>query len=153
MVRPESSARIRDTVLVRAPDLEAAERVLTTINELPGVDPPAYTYPESGLAGLGAHKPLDRLIGSAPTWHKALAALQQSEEICVIGWSASPYDTMARFHFASVLNLPETRPRRVVIVDPKVCEQIKSYRSIFGDVEPIGQCAERVDWDSLLGGS
>jgi hypothetical protein len=54
-------------------------------------------------------------------------------------------------HFASVRDLPETRPRRVVIVDPKVCEQMTNYRAIFGKVEPIGQCAERVDWDSLLG--
>ena len=150
VVRPESSARIRDTVLVRAPDLETAKQVLTTVNEPPGVDPPAYTYPESGLAGLGAQKPLDRLIGSAQTWHNALAALRQAEEIYVIGWSASPYDMMARFHFASVRELPEARPARVVVVDPNVGKQIANYKAIFKDLEPIEQCAERVDWDSLL---
>lgn len=152
MVRPESSVRIRDTVLVRAPDLETAGRVLTTVNEPPGVDPPAYTYPEPGLAGLGAHKPLDHLIGSATTWHNALAGLRETDEIYVVGWSASPYDTMARFYFTSVLNLPEPRPRRVVIVDPKVCDQITNYKAIFKDVESIGQYAQHVDWCSLLGG-
>ena len=50
-----------------------------------------------------------------------------------------------------MLNLPESEPKRVVVVDPKVCEQIQNYRSIFGEVEAIGQCAEHVDWESLLG--
>jgi len=136
----------KNFVLSRTPDLAAARAAARW-------DPLLETNksPWPGLAGLGPHKPLHRVIGSCVVWRKALHALREADEIYVIGWSASPYDTMARFHFASVLNLRETRPRRVVIVDPKVCEQIKSYRSIFGDVEPIAQCAERVDWDSLLG--
>jgi len=136
----------KNFVLCRTPNLAAARAAakwdpLLKTNESP--------WP--GLAGLGLHKPLHRVIGSCVVWRKALHALREADDIYVIGWSASPYDTMARFHFASVLNLPETRPRRVVVVDPKVCEQIKNYRAIFGNVEPIAQRAERVDWDSLLG--
>jgi hypothetical protein len=138
----------KNFVLSRAPNLAAA-RAAARWDPLLGTN----KSPWPGLAGLGLHKPLHRLIGGCVVWRKALRALQEADEIYVIGWSASPYDTMARFHFASVLNLPETRPRRVVVVDPKVCEQIKNYRSIFGEVEPIGQCAQRVDWHSLLGRS
>ncbi len=134
-------------VLTRVDSLEKAKGYY---KQHTGLSPGTPPWP--GLGGLGAHKPLHRLIGSGLVWVNALTSLREADEIYVIGWSASPYDTMARFHFASVLNLPETRTRRIVIVDPKVCEQIKNYRAIFGNVETIGQRAECVDWDSVLGG-
>jgi len=133
-------------VLYRASNLEIA-RLAYERESCPIGNP----VPHRGLAGLGSHKPLHRLVGSGEVWVKTFDAFREADEIYVIGWSASPYDTMGRFHFASVLNLPESKPKRVVVVDPKVCEQIKNYRSIFGEVEAIAQCAEHVDWDSLLG--
>jgi len=132
-------------VLYRAADLNIA-RLAYERESAPIFDP----VPRRGLAGLGPYKPLHRLVGSGEVWLKAFDAIREADEIYVIGWSASPYDTMARFHFASVLNLPECKPKRVVVVDPKVGEQIKNYRSIFGEVEAIPQCAEHVDWDSVL---
>lgn len=133
-------------VLTRVDTLEKAKGYY---RQHTGLSPGTAPWP--GLGGLGVHKPLHRLIGSGLVWVNALTELKEADEIYVIGWSASPYDTMARFHFASVLALRESQPSRVVVVDPNVCKQIANYKAIFKDVEPIGQCAERVDWDSLLG--
>ena len=120
-----------------------------------GFRPPAYTYPDAGLAGFGAHKPLDRLIGSAATWHNALTALRDANEIYVIGWSASPYGNFARFHFASVLAIRDKPLNRVVVVDPKVHQQFQNYRAIFREVEPIAKKVEelkQLDWQRLFAG-
>jgi hypothetical protein len=111
-----------------------------------------FSFPNRpAMGGLGRVKPLHEIPGIGFVWSRAFDVLRNADAIYVIGWSASEYDLMARFHFASVLNLPESKPKRVVVVDPNVCEQIKNYRSIFGEVEAIGQCAEHVVWDSLLG--
>ena len=58
-----------------------------------------------GIAGLGQYKPLHKLPGSAKTWVEAFKALREAEEVYVIGFSMSPYDTMVRFHFTAVLRL------------------------------------------------
>jgi len=134
-------------VLYRAADLQLAQRAYEA-ETLPLM----ADSPRRGLAGLGTHKPLHELVGSGLVWVKAFDVLKVADEIYIVGWSASPYDAMARFHFASVLDLRETQPS-LVVVDPKVCKQNANYKAIFKDVEPIGQYAERVDWDSLLGRS
>ena len=54
---------------------------------------------EIGIAGLGRYKPLHQLVGTGPTWNEAFKALEEAEDIFVIGFSLSPYDTMASFHF------------------------------------------------------
>jgi len=105
------------------------------------------------MGGLGRVKPLHEIPGIGFVWSRAFEVIKSAEAIYVIGWSASPYDVMARFHFASVLALRQIPLSRVVVVDPKVCEQITNYRAIFGEVKAIGECAECVDWDSLLGKS
>lgn len=109
--------------------------------------------PRPGLAGLGAHKPLHRLVGSGVVWANAFRALEGADEIYVIGWSASPYDMMARFHFASLLlGTREKAPRRIVVIDPNVGRQYGNYAAIFGDkLETIAKGVEDVDWSVVLG--
>jgi len=107
--------------------------------------------PRPGLAGLGPHKPLHELAGSAVVWTNAFKALKEADEIYVIGWSASPYDMMARFHFASVLGLREKPLDRVVVVDPNVHKQIDNYRTIFGDkIIAVPYGVEEADWPAPL---
>lgn len=107
--------------------------------------------PRPGLGGLGAHKPLHRLVGSGLVWATALNSMRQADEIYVIGWSASPYDSMARLLFATALNQRTNSPTRVVIVDPNVDKQISNYQAIFGKVEPVAKCLQDVDWTEVLG--
>lgn len=102
-----------------------------------------------GIAGLGRYKPLHELIGSGPTWNEAFRALKEAEKIIVIGFSMSPYDTMASFHFRSVLGLRDTSPR-ILVVDPHATCNKANYISVFGDrVELIDKRAEEVEWSKL----
>src|SRR3990172_4146259 len=61
-----------------------------------------------GLAGLGSHKPLHALPGSWRTWRMAFKALKDAEVVYTIGFSLSPYDTMARFHIGALMRQRET---------------------------------------------
>lgn len=132
-------------VLARVPSLAEAERYNAQHTGLS-----AGTAPWPGLGGLGLHKPLHRLLGSGVVWRRGLDALSEADEIYVVGWSASPYDTMARFHFASVLALRSVAPARVVVIDPRVVEQRANYTAVFGDFEPIARCVEDLDWGEVL---
>ena len=67
-----------------------------------------------GITGLGQHKPLHKLPGSAETWFEAFKALTEADEIYVIGFSMSAYDTMVRFHFTSVLRARENPLKRTL---------------------------------------
>jgi hypothetical protein len=67
-----------------------------------------------GITGLGQYKPLHRLPGSAKTWVEAFKVLKEAEEIYVIGFSMSPYDTMVRFHFTSVVRTRQNPLKRTV---------------------------------------
>lgn len=105
-----------------------------------------------GLAGLGQYKPLHTLPGSALTWNVAFKALSAADEVWTIGFSMSPYDTMVRFHFGSVVGLRQQPPSRVVVVDPNAEALAKSFRGVFGSAKLclLSQLAENVDWPKML---
>lgn len=102
-----------------------------------------------GIAGLGSYKPLHKLVGSGVVWRNANFAIKSTKEIYIIGWSASPFDTMARFYFNSMLNQREIPPSRIVVVDPNVGDG-ENYKAVFGEVIPVEKRVEEVDWDELL---
>ncbi len=112
---------------------------------------------EIGIAGLGRYKPLDALPGSGEVWANAERALDQVDEVYVIGFFLSPFDTMARLHFAGVMSeraKKQNMPQRVVLIDPYADSRLVTFRSVFGPnvrIEPIQKPAEEVDWSSLLG--
>lgn len=104
-----------------------------------------------GLAGLGRYKPLHMLVGSAPTWLRAFKALQEAEEVFVIGFSMSPYDSMTRFHFTSVVRAREKPPNRVVVTDPNAEDLAQAFASVFGNTITLNVAkAQDVDWGKLL---
>jgi hypothetical protein len=105
-----------------------------------------------GIAGLGQYKPLHKVLGSGQTWAKAFKALTEAEEIYVIGFSMSPYDTMVQFHFTSVVRARKNPLKRTVVIDPNASSLADSYRTVFGDpLEPIDQKAECINWREMLG--
>jgi len=78
-----------------------------------------------------------------------------AEEIYVVGFSLSPFDTMARLHLAGVMcerakkNLPTT----IVLIDPNARKLKADFKSIFRADTPITiyqQKAEIADWSELL---
>ncbi len=104
-----------------------------------------------GLAGLGRYKPLHQLPGSASTWFGAFKALDEADEICVIGFSMSPYDTMTRLHFTGVMRRRNKPPLGVVVIDPGVVNLAPRFFSVFGySIKLMSQKAEDVDWGRLL---
>jgi hypothetical protein len=77
--------------------------------------------------------------------------LKEADEIYVIGFSMSAYDTMARFHFGSVIREREEKPGKVVVVEPRAAKLAETYLSVFG--RPIAlkvTKAEDVDWAELM---
>lgn len=104
-----------------------------------------------GLAGLGRYKPLHRLVGSACVWGNAFQALMQADQIYIVGFSLSPYDTMSRFHFASVMCERKKPLEKVLIIDPDAETLVQSFRPVFGDaIDPRAEKAEQVDWREVL---
>jgi len=136
--------------LLRIPDDKLADRIenrfLQKGNKQYGI----------GIAGLGRYKPLDALPGSGPVWDTAGRALYQADEIYAIGFSLSPFDTLARLHFAGVMCERARKnklPKKIVLVDPHACSLKEDYEAVFGletPLETIENCAEDVDWTSLL---
>ena len=106
-----------------------------------------------GLAGLGRYKPLHKLPGTAPTWLAAFEALKEAREIYVIGFSMSPYDTMARFHFTSVIAEREKPLTKAMVIDPNASSFASTFSSVFRRQPiPIVSSAEDIeDWSTLLG--
>lgn len=105
-----------------------------------------------GLSGLGSHKPLHRLPGSAKTWFTAFEALHSADEIYVVGFSMSIYDTMTRFHFTSVINDRHNPPSKVIIIDPNAEQLVETSSIVFGRLPTLVSLkAENVDWQSTLG--
>lgn len=137
-------------VLLRIPDDKLANRIenrfLQKSNKQYGI----------GIAGLGRYKPLDKLPGSGAVWDNAGRMLYRADEVYAIGFSLSPFDTMARLHFAGVMydraksnKLPPT----ITLVDPFACSLKSDYQAVFGHETPleiIQKHAEDVDWKSQL---
>ncbi len=105
-----------------------------------------------GLAGLGRYKPLHRLPGSGPTWLAGFEALKNADELYVVGFSMSPYDTMTRFHFTSVIRSRSRLPERAVVIDPNA-DELKDVMSVVFGQQPelIASAAQDVDWQQVLG--
>ena len=104
-----------------------------------------------GLAGLGSYKPLHRLPGSALTWVAAFDALRRAAELCVIGFSMSPYDAMTRFHFGSVMHARKHPVEKALVVDPNANRLARVFSDIFA-VSPTREPkpAQDADWGKLL---
>jgi len=139
-----------DYVLLRIPDCKLAGRIENRIFQQSNKE---YYI---GVTGLGRHKPLDKLPGSGPVWHNAGRALYQADEIYAIGFSLSPFDTMARLHFAGVMcdrASKKKSPKKMTLIDPSASSLKENYQAVFGSelrVEIIAQRAEAVDWANLL---
>ena len=106
----------------------------------------------SGLAGLGQHKLLHKLPGSARTWSAAFKALKKAEEIYVVGFSMSHYDSMVQLHFTSVIREREIPPK-AVIVDPNAKDIKENYRAMFGDdfrLTLVEEKAQNIDWNKIV---
>lgn len=134
-----------DEILYRVSGLDEAKRCFREF--IDGTCKSDFVSP--GIAGLGGYKPLSKLIGSGDVWRNANNALKAAEEIYIIGWSASIFDTMARFYFCSMLNQREKVPGRIVVVDPNVGDG-NQYTPVFGNVTPVAEKLEDVNWDELL---
>jgi len=134
-----------DEVLYRVSDLDEADRCFREFIDSTSTS----DYARPGIAGLGAYKPLSKLAGSGEVWRNANFSLKYAKEVYIIGWSASTFDTMARFYFCSMLNQREEPPSRIVVIDPKVGDG-SHYRPVFGDVTPVAKRVEDVNWNELL---
>ncbi len=138
-----------DSVLLRIPDDSLANRIGNRILQMNNKQ---YRI---GIAGLGRYKPLDAIPGSGQVWYNARRVLCQADEIYVIGFSLSPFDTMARLHFAGVMcerAKKQKMPTRIVLIDPCANDRLPNFNSVFGParIQPIPKRAEEVDWSSLL---
>jgi hypothetical protein len=109
-----------------------------------------------GIAGLGRYKPLDQMPGTGEVWHNAGRALYKADEIYAIGFSLSPYDTMARLHFAGAMceRAKKNRlPQKITLIDPSTNDSLEAdYRAVFGrqtPLEAVQKRAEEVDWAGL----
>jgi len=142
-----------DSVLLRIPDDRLANRIENRVFQM------GHKQYGIGIAGLGRYKPLDEIPGSGRVWHNAGRALYQADEIYVVGFSLSPFDTMARLHFARAMcerakNGRQSLPQKVVLIDPHACSLERRFREVFGPdvhIEPLQKPAEEIDWNTLLG--
>lgn len=134
-----------DEILYRVSDLDGTKRCFERFTGL--ATERSFAWP--GLAGLGSNKSLHNLVGSGVIWKNANHTLKSAKEIYIVGWSASPFDTMARFYFCSMLYQRKIPPSRIVVVDPNVGDG-ENYKAVFGEVIPVDKRVEEVDWDELL---
>lgn len=110
------------------------------------------------LGGLGLYKPLHRVPGLGFAWSRAGNALAAASTIVVVGFSLSPFDTMARLQLASAhLNRNESGLQRIIVIDPDPWNVIVDrYRKIYGNhVEaPLEHSTkaghQELDWGTLL---
>ncbi len=110
-----------------------------------------------GNAGLGSNKKLHNIPGSAKTWANAFRALRQAEQIYVVGFSMSPYDTLARFFFSICIQDRDKPPDKITVINPEAkdknkADEIKTnFTTIFGNnINLIGEKAKDVVWDDIL---
>jgi hypothetical protein len=140
-----------DYELIRIPDESLATRIENIVLQL------GHKRYEIGITGLGSYKPLHKLPGSGEVWVNAIMSLREAEEIYIIGFSLSPFDTMARLHFAGVMCKRAEKknlPSKVVLIDPKSKSLAENFHSVFGQdtpIETIEKPAEQVDWSAVLG--
>ena len=111
---------------------------------------------EIAIAGLGSYKPLSKLVGSGEIWNNAFRALRNCEQIYIIGFSLSPFDTMARLHFGSVMMERSKEKKNVLpqimLIDPIAGELKSNFKKVFGcsaSIDVIEKEGEEVDWSIL----
>ncbi|MEX2307878.1 MAG: hypothetical protein WD738_09820 [Pirellulales bacterium] len=117
---------------------------------------PANAQWGPALGGLGLYKPLHRVPGLGNAWERAGRAISRAESIIVVGFSLSPFDTMARLQLAAAkLYRKGDVTQRMIVADPSD-EVVERYRQIFGrEVETPLQCAsvcgyQDLDWSQIL---
>lgn len=110
-----------------------------------------------GIVGLGTYKRVSDLVGSGEIWRKnAYQALRDCEQIYVIGFSFSRFDTMARLFFGRVMMErfeKKIKLPKIILIDPDANNLNKRIESIFGRktiIELVPQEAEKVDWGEWL---
>jgi len=141
-----------DYVLMRIPDACIGSRI-----ENRDLQRAEKTYLISiAIAGLGRYKPLDKVPGTGEVWYNALKALSEADEVYIVGFSLSPFDTMARLHFAGAMLSRSEKDKsvpKVTIIDPCAHRLKPNFHAVFGSNAPIDTCqtsAEKVDWTQLL---
>lgn len=138
------------SVLLRVPDESIAGRVENRI-----LQSGSKQY-EIAIAGLGRYKPLSKLVGSGEIWNNALRAMHNCEQIYIIGFSLSPFDTMARLHFGGIM-MERTEQEKfglplITLIDPLASELKSNFESVFGcnaSIDIVEKEGEKVDWGFL----
>ncbi len=106
------------------------------------------------LGGLGRYKSLDKIPGLGVIWSNAMASLRSSEKVCVIGFSLSSYDIMARLNFCSIM-LKQTQHnmlQSITIIDPYAYEIKSNFQSVFGKdtkFNLINEKIETINWSNI----
>lgn len=102
-----------------------------------------------GIAGLGAYKKLHEIPGLGHVWTRGMGALYRADIAIVVGFSMSDFDAMAQMQFAEVARErnAESRPLRVIVVDPFLDETTKDrFQRVFRTVDFIKKAHEEIDW-------
>ena len=110
-----------------------------------------------GLAGVQARiceRPIgiydEKITCSAKTWVNAFNSLSKANQIYVVGFSMSQYDTMTRFYFSLCMQERKHTPDKIIVIVPEACKMVSTYTNIFVMATGIAKKAEEVDWDNLL---
>jgi len=139
-----------DCVLLQVPDSSVANRIENWVVQKGNKQ---YMI---GIAGLGSRKPLHKLPGTGEIWYNSRKALNEADDMWIIGFSLSPFDIMARLQFAGVMRSRTEKgnlPKKITIVNPCDEDPTPNFQSVFGSEVPIKRCkkgAEEVDWSAEL---
>jgi len=108
----------------------------------------------SSISGLGRYKPLSKMVGSGEIWKNSFNAIHNCEKIYIIGFSLSPFDTMARLNFGGVMmerNQKNVGSPLINLIDPYASKLEPNFRSVFGcSIKVIEKKGEELDWATLL---
>lgn len=107
-----------------------------------------------GVAGLGAHKELHRVPGLGRTWAGAMRAVRDADQLVVVGFSMSDFDTMARLQLSYVARTrhEEEPPLPVIVIDPAAdCSPFQArFTRVFHDgVRFVRKSHEQFNWGTL----
>lgn len=138
-------------VLLRVPDESLANRIENRDLQL------GSKQYEIAIAGLGSYKPLSKLVGSGKIWNNAFRALDNCEQIYIIGFSLSPFDTMVRLHFSGVMRKRSKEEKnglpQITLIDPIAGKLEPNFKKVFGcsaSIDIKEKKGEEVDWSILL---
>ncbi len=139
-----------NSVLLRVPDDKLSDQIEDRDLQMPG-----KKY-EIAIAGLGRYKPLSELVGCGEIWNNAFTAMRNCERIYIIGFSLSPFDTMARLHFGGVMmersKEEKNKELRIMLIDPSAQDLKPNFEKVFGfnsNINVIEDKGEKVNWSIL----